>query len=221
MRQRNNIVFFTISVAVLILYLLFVNIFILHTFSNQQSLMGIVKQISPDKGTSLEPNKRQTFTFTFIRPVNPNTIKVNLQEKNISLNSKYTNVLFTQKYTNNDTALLVTLNENVLSFHDYDLSLVDNTSQTTVFDAAYLGGLLSPTPFPKNNLSLVKFLPLQKSSYLFYYSRSLNAYVFIFLYNDKSSQPADVQYQIATDDLTKFIQSKGIDPATLSIYYKN
>ena len=179
----------------------------------------VVINLSPDGSTILAPHTKQEFSITF-----SNTVKLRLVTITLSLNLENNEVrsipISTTLSTDKKTIRILPIDP-IQPDSDYNLSVKNATTGKTILAKAYISDVSMPTPVPSNNLSLAKYLPYQTKNFLLEYVPSLNVYLFHFLIDASSTDDLTTQFNKAKNDATDYIKSKGIDPSTLVIEWKN
>lgn len=175
--------------------------------------------LTPDESVRLLPEQKQTFRISF--PSSTDTRYFTMQLTQAVVPEETTSVAPITIVRDTDTnTFIVTMLSPVVSSTVYRLNIVNSQTNDIIYQAKYISQDLLPTPIPTNNEALKQYLPYETNQFLLSYNTSRNVYVFNLkiVVNDPSD--LENQFQKAKEAAEAFIQSKGVDPASLVIEWR-
>lgn len=176
--------------------------------------------VSPEDKSILPAGSQGVFTISFSAPVQANFVGIKLTATNTAVNNPSpTTEPTTFTLSNSNQTLTLTTKDPIGAYTNYELTI--QSSGNTLLDAHYSTGPTQPSPAPSNNPSLQQYLPFETANYRLSYLPSRNTYVFNFIYNPDSSLTLPEQFDQAKADAAAFIQSKGIDPNSITIEWRH
>lgn len=165
--------------------------------------------ISPAISTTLSPNSKPQFILVFPTAIKGSDIKIKGTVNDIPPTGDASPMSFSQEFVGNNQAILTPL-QPIAPSSVYTITIL-NSQNTTVFSVQYVSADISPTPVPKNNLSLILYLPYETKTFKLSYDKPQNIYVFSFNFDENSSDTLDVQFEKAKQEAITYIQNKGVD----------
>lgn len=204
-----------------ILIIIIVGVSLYLSLTQKPTLSGRLKvlQVSPLSGDFLPLKERPKFTVVFESGVNPTMVSFDLTKKEIASGKtenvplKVSQVTFTTLRADSQKA---TDPQSI-----YTLKVKSSSNNEVVYQTNYQTGEPAPTPVASNNPILQHFLPYKAENYTLKYLSETNVYVFSFIYDPKSKEDLNTQYEKAKNDAIKFIEGNGVDVNSINIEWRH
>ncbi len=187
---------------------------------NTQQLNNLFISISPDTKTFLTPGNNLSFKIALRNKLESiPEVDTQLIDTDI-LGGTQKDIPFKQELSKDKLSLVIYSEARAVENHNYRLIIKapSNGMPQILFDNLYL--VAKAQTQATNNKALSSYLPFETKNYILSYLADKNLYVFNFKFDLNSPESASLQFEKAKQDATAFIKSKGIDPASLTIEWR-
>ena len=183
----------------------------------KDSTTVLIESVEPVVAIQLTPGSAQKFSIVLDPSVDIEGVRVSVTSAPVSNLLQKSSFPITTSVNNN--ILTATTNYPITPVTAYTLTLIYQGK--AILQQSYLSAPADPTPVPTNNSALSAFLPYSTLNYLLEYNKSQNVYIVHFKYDLSSKKDLSTQLSEAKKNAFNFIQSKGVDPSTITIIYSN
>lgn len=184
---------------------------------NYQNILSL----TPNEFTILKAGERKKITVSFKNPIAPNSINITLTKLQYTKEQNPTEVPINTTYNGNASTLTVSLQETILPFSQYVLTITDRENNKVLLRASYNSRDIQPTKPANNNQELKQYLPHETTSYKLSFNELRGVYVFNFKINSNSQISLSRQYEIAKKEAEDFIKNKGININSIVIEWRH
>lgn len=189
--------------------------------SNIPSTNLSITKTEPTNNSFLPLNKPFSLKIFLSKPINLADLKISLTRLDVTKDTPPLDIDFESSLSSDKSTLTIQSSDPVNPYVNYQLTILDSKTEQVLLKNSFSSDFPDISPAPKNNLSLIQYLPHETPNYILSYNKDKNSYIFNFKFDLNNPESGSDQFEKAKSEAIKFIESKSIDIQSLVIEYNH